>query len=211
MIKHLLLFAGLLSINWGLVTSNLHETNKLKVTFSIKDTNRIVIDNSRIAQLFGVDNVLDYQFDEINGQCFVKARHNPGHPITLTLVSEEGESQALEVSFGEVPSEVVVLHSLKKDNQVVEKALTGGNDEQRKAVEIIKEILCGRVPKGFEIKSDKGIERYFSNGQWDVIVLSTREDKIIKASSIATPKDIAIYIGESFVIRVQKRCHHASL
>ena len=98
---------------YGLVTADIDDTQKLKVTLSAKDTNRITIDNSRIAQVFGVEELMAIQFDEENGQCFVKAKINPGHPVTLTLITEEGETQDVEVTFADVSSEVVRLHSLK--------------------------------------------------------------------------------------------------
>ncbi|MDP3935843.1 MAG: type-F conjugative transfer system secretin TraK, partial [Alphaproteobacteria bacterium] len=90
---------GLMSsaCSYGLVTSDIDDTQKLKVTLSAKDTNRITIDNSRIAQVFGVEELMAIQFDEENGQCFVKAKTNPGHPVTLTLITEEGETQDVEV------------------------------------------------------------------------------------------------------------------
>lgn len=100
------IFLGMSNV-YGLVTSDIDDTRKLKVTLSAKDTNRITIDNSRIAQVFGIEELMAIQFDEENGQCFVKAKTNPGHPVTLTLITEEGETQDLEITFADQSSEVV--------------------------------------------------------------------------------------------------------
>lgn len=210
MIRAFVLLLGLTSFPWALVKSNLHETNKLKVTFSSKDTNRVVIDNSRIAQIFGVEDVLDYQFDEVNGQCFVKLKQNPGHPITVTLVSEEGETQSLEVSFAEVPSESVILHSLKKEQKADSKRDNVGRQEEQKAVEVIKNILCGKALKGFEVQStpakewqmkEAEVHQAFSNGKLMVVVYylknTTQKTQSLSPSQMCHPRDVAIYSSHS--------------
>ena len=137
--------------SYGLVTADIDDTQKLKVTLSAKDTNRITIDNSRIA-VFGVEELMAIQFDEENGQCFVKAKTNPGHPVTLTLITEEGETQDLEVTFADVPSELVRLHSLKKALKPLSEVV--GDDEENghaEAIELMKQLVRQQVPKGFTV------------------------------------------------------------
>lgn len=215
------LMAGMLGIisyspgiTYGLVTAEIDDTQKLKVSFSQRDTNRITIDNSRIAQVFGVEELMAIQFDEENGQCFVKAKTNPGHPVTLTLITEEGETQDVEVTFADVPSEVVRLHSLKKDLKPLSEVV-GDDDgsDHAEAIELIKQLVRQQIPTGFtvlELSDTK--ERVFNNGGtlqilkrltgrgWEILLGSVKnptESMIrIKESGLASEEDIAVYLSQ---------------
>jgi type-F conjugative transfer system secretin TraK len=202
------------SCSYGLVKADIDDTQKLKVTLSAKDTNRITIDNSRIAQVFGVEELMAIQFDEENGQCFVKAKTNPGHPVTLTLITEEGETQDLEVTFADVPSEVVRLHSLKKDLKPLSDVV--GNDEENvhaEAIELMKHLVRQQVPKGFSVSDLPGTkERVLKNGctlqtlkrltgrGWEIWlgnVKNPTEALIrLKESAFASEQDIAVYVSQ---------------
>lgn len=199
---------------YGLVTSDIDDTQKLNVTLSAKDTNRITIDNSRIAQVFGVEELMAIQFDEENGQCFVKAKTNPGHPVTLTLITEEGETQDVEVTFADVPSEVVRLHSLKKDLKPLSDVL--GDDDgsgHAEAIELMKHLVRQQIPKGFPVMelSDTQ-EKVLKNGctlqslkrltgrGWEILLGSVKNPTAsmirIKESVLASEQDIAIYLSQ---------------
>lgn len=199
---------------YGLVTSDIDDTQKLKVTLSAKDTNRITIDNGRIAQVFGVEELMAIQFDEENGQCFVKAKTTPGHPVTLTLITEEGETQDVEVTFADVPSEVVRLHSLKKGLKPLSEVV--GDDEENghaEAIELMKQLVRQQIPRGFtvlELTDTK--ERVFNNGGtlqilkrltgrgWEILLGSVKnptESMIrIKESAFASEQDVAVYLSQ---------------
>jgi len=202
------------SCSYGLVKADIDDTQKLKVTLSAKDTNRITIDNSRIAQVFGVEELLAIQFDEENGQCFVKAKNNPGHPVTLTLITEEGETQDVEVTFADVPSEVVRLHSLKKDLKPLSEVV--GDDDgsgHAEAIELIKQLVRQQVPKGFTVMglSDpkdqmlrngctlQFLKRLTGRG-WEILIGSVKNptDGLIrlKESALASEQDIAVYVSQ---------------
>jgi type-F conjugative transfer system secretin TraK len=199
---------------YGLVTSDIDDTQKLKVTLSAKDTNRITIDNSRIAQVFGVEELMAIQFDEENGQCFVKAKTNPGHPVTLTLITEEGETQDLEVTFADVPSELVRLHSLKKDLKPLSEVV--GDDDgslHAEAIELMKQLVKQKIPTGFSVSdlSDTK-ERVLKNGctlqtlkrltgrGWEIWLGNVKNptDAVIriKESVLASEQDIAVYLSQ---------------
>jgi type-F conjugative transfer system secretin TraK len=199
---------------YGLVVSDIDDTQKLKVTLSIKDTNRITIDNSRIAQVFGVEELMAIQFDEENGQCFVKAKTNPGHPVTLTLITEEGETQDVEVTFADVPSELVRLHSLKKDlkplSEVVDDDEENGHAE---AIELMKQLMRQQIPKGFSVSElSETKERVLKNGctlqtlkrltgrGWEILMGSVKNPTAsmirIKESALASEQDIAVYLSQ---------------
>lgn len=202
------------SCSYGLVKADIDDTQKLKVTLSAKDTNRITIDNSRIAQVFGVEELMAIQFDEENGQCFIKAKTNPGHPVTLTLITEEGETQDVEVTFDDVPSEVVRLHSLKKELKPLSDVL--GNDEetaQADAIELMKHLVRQQIPTGFTVMdlSDPKdrvlrtgctlqiLKRLTGRG-WEILMGSVKNptDAVIriKESALASEQDIAVYLSQ---------------
>lgn len=199
---------------YGLVVSDIDDTQKLKVTLSIKDTNRITIDNSRIAQVFGVEELMAIQFDEENGQCFVKAKTNPGHPVTLTLITEEGETQDLEVTFADVPSELICLHSIKKDLKPLSEVL--GDDDgsgHAEAIELMKHLVRQQIPKGFTVMDlldpkDRALRngctlqilKRLTGRRWEILLGSVKNptESIIriKESGLANEQDIAVYLSQ---------------
>ena len=199
---------------YGLVVSDIDDTQKLKVTLSIKDTNRITIDNSRIAQVFGVEELMAIQFDEENGQCFVKAKTNPGHPVTLTLITEEGETQDLEVTFADVPSELVRLHSIKKELKPLSDVVNDDDGSSyAEAIELMKQLVRQQIPKGFTVMeildakekilrtggTVQTIKRLTGRG-WEILLgnIKNPTDAVIriKESALASEQDIAVYLSQ---------------
>lgn len=199
---------------YGLVTADIDDTQKLKVTLSAKDTNRITIDNSRIAQVFGVEDLMAIQFDEENGQCFVKAKTNPSHPVTLTLITEEGETQDLEVTFTDCSSELVRLHSIKKELKPLSDLEDDGDGSgHADALELMKQLVRQQIPKGFSVMDlTDPKDRALRNGctlqtlkrltgrGWDILMGSVKNptDAMIrvKESAVASEQDIAVYLSQ---------------
>lgn len=199
----------------ALVEADIDDTQKLKVNFSQRDTNRISIDNSRIAQVFGVEELMAIQFDEENGQCFVKAKVNPGHPVTLTLITEEGETQDIEINFTDKPSEVVRLHSIKKGLQPLSETFADEEDSSihTQAVELIKQLVKNQQPKGLKLVplanqpsrtlvngASFQITKQFRGLGVDVrigTIQNSSDSKLsLKEAQIAEADDVAIYLSQ---------------
>ena len=216
----------------ALVEADIDDTQKLKVSFSQRDTNRISIDNSRIAQVFGVEELMAIQFDEENGQCFVKAKVNPGHPVTLTLITEEGETQDLEINFTDKPSEVVRLHSVKKSLQPLSDALSDEDEVNMhtQAVDLIKQIVRQQQPKGLKLVplvaqaartllngASLKITKHLRGLGVDVSIGTIQNNSnsrvVLKEAQIAEDYDLAIYLSqrdlhpgqEASVVIIRKR------
>ena len=83
-------------------------------------------------------------------------------------------NQLCRCSFG-----ICFLHSLKKEQKQASKRDNVGRQEEQKAVEVIKNILCGKALKGFEVQStpakewqmkEAEVHQTFSNGKLMVVV-----------------------------------------
>ncbi|MDP3935757.1 MAG: type-F conjugative transfer system secretin TraK, partial [Alphaproteobacteria bacterium] len=161
-----------------------------------------------------VEELMAIQFDEENGQCFVKAKTNPGHPVTLTLITEEGETQDVEVTFADVPSEVIRLHSIKKELKPLSEVVNDDDGSgHAEALELMKQLVRQQIPTGFtvlELTDTK--ERVFKNGGtlqtikrltgrgWEVLLgrIQNPTESIIriKESGLASEQDIAVYLSQ---------------
>ncbi|MDP3935752.1 MAG: type-F conjugative transfer system secretin TraK, partial [Alphaproteobacteria bacterium] len=161
-----------------------------------------------------VEELMAIQFDEENGQCFVKAKTNPGHPVTLTLITEEGETQDVEVTFADVPSEVIRLHSIKKELKPLSEVV--GDDDgstHTEAIELIKHLVRQQIPKGFTVMDlSDPTDRTLRNGctlqtikrltgrGWEILMGNVRNptDAVIriKESALASEQDIAVYLSQ---------------
>ncbi len=80
--------------------------HKLPIQLSSTDMNRLALTNGRIAQLFGSD-VFHIEMDDKNGQVFLRLKEEEKeqflgpHHTSLALVTEDGTTQELQVSFYE--------------------------------------------------------------------------------------------------------------
>jgi hypothetical protein len=210
MIKWSFVFVLTVSSAWGLVKADINSTQKLKATFSLQDTNRITVENGRIAQVFGVDDLFAIQFDEENGQCFVKAKSNPGHAVTITVITEDNETQDIEATFTEKSSETVILHSPKGDFNVTVDSFEPKEDL---GVEIIKKLVRNEIPKGFavmklseayqnQIRGLEAIVLQRLTGSGVEVLVGTLKNPLddtvtLNESKLASIEDLAVYVGQS--------------
>lgn len=118
-------------------------TTSLLCTLSSTHQNRILVSEGRIAKVIFPEGSLAIQTEEESGQAFVCAGVREAEKTTITVVTENGFVQDLEVQFENRPSEVVVLRE-EKEKQVVEQLETWGEIKY-----LLQKILRGEVPQGF--------------------------------------------------------------
>lgn len=124
----------------GAVFSKIDTTVPLKCVFSNEHQNRIIVDKGRIEKVIFTDDALAVRLEEESGQVFVYLTHPKGKEIVLSVVTESGIVQDLEICFEEKSSEIVILQ--KPESQ---KALCQPHDIEQ----IIETILAGQSPKGY--------------------------------------------------------------
>ena len=128
---------GLFNSLSGTVFYEIDTTKLLKCTFSIEHQNRIAVENGRIEKAVYTDDAVLVRLEEESGQAFVFALKPSHKEVVISIITDKGDVQDLEVSFENKPSEVVILKEEKKNKKC---------HFNQEIIEIINAILKGQTP-----------------------------------------------------------------
>ena len=125
-------------------------TFPLLCTFSSKYQNRVMVEKGKVQKVIAADEGhLSIFMDELSGQAFIYARDQDPKDTTLSIVTETGLVQDLQVTFIERLPEVIIL-----SNPTFEQKEDGQEEMQEKVAEHhvlakVDDILMGNIPGGY--------------------------------------------------------------
>ena len=129
----------------------INTTQSLCCTFSSKHHNRILIDKSRIKKIIFPEDKLYVRIEEGSGQVFVQAKNLIEEKIVVSIISQEGLVQDIEIQFVDQPSQVVILREY--DNQpakpLQELHSCQGTISKCGLKKTIESILNRKIPDGY--------------------------------------------------------------
>jgi hypothetical protein len=152
MYKFTLLFFQLLVV--PLAATMFHTidtTSPLLCTFSSRFQNRVIVEKSKIQKVIAVDEErLSIFMEELSGQAFICARDLDLAETTLSVVTEKGLVQDLQVTFIERLPEVVILTDPTLEKQQIQEQ----EEFQEKLTEShvfakVADLLVGHIPQGY--------------------------------------------------------------
>jgi hypothetical protein len=120
-------------------------TRPLRCTFSLEHQNRVMVNGGRIQKAIFPDGRISVQMEDESGQIFVYPLNNFQRETTLSVVTENGFVQDLEIKFEVQSTEVVILN---EPGEVCDES----NEKEIEAAKIensIRKILNGETPEGF--------------------------------------------------------------
>ena len=124
-------------------------TKALSCTFSNKQHNRILVEEGRVKKVICQDEKLLVRVEDISGQVFIQAKYPLQDPILISVVTQDGLVQDVEIHFANCSSQVVVLRNGYPEecfNEVTEVI----SCEISPVQESIDCILRGKVPVGYQ-------------------------------------------------------------
>jgi len=148
MIKKTLVFLNLCvcTLN-GAIFHDMDTTRSVYCTFSNKFQNRIMIENGTIQKIVSADEEkLSILMEEFSGQAFIFALDPKQETTTLSVISENGFVQDMQIAFAERSSEVVILN---EPEEIVEDVNSGSSTNDY-VLNTINQILEGNVPPGYQ-------------------------------------------------------------
>ena len=135
------------------------DTDRLiECEFSSVFQNRIRFEEGRILKFLVPDKDVEVRIEENTGQVFVYLRNRVIEKTTISLVTESG-IQDVEICFVEKPSETLVLKQFEK---VIYKNQKSPKSNQTGAIELLKCIIEGKIPKGYTSFSVESQETFLS-------------------------------------------------
>lgn len=134
------LVLGLQSLQ-GAIFYQIDTTMPLKCTFSSLYQNRVAVDKGRVEKAIYCEDMIDVRLEEESGQAFVYCTGPTAKETVLSIVTDKGQVQDIELTFEEQSTEVVILQNPSKTSNY--------SPHSQEISTIINEVLCGRAPKGF--------------------------------------------------------------
>jgi hypothetical protein len=145
MFKHFTVLLGILIWHAEVFASTVIRVNpdkRIRAVVSYDSMNRIAFANDRIAQVFGDEEAYTLQSDEARGQIFLKPTEANGtKPIYITLTTEQGSVQDIELIPQKIPTSTLILKGeglqvvSYQDVSVAVYRLTNTSDEGYEVVE----------------------------------------------------------------------------
>jgi hypothetical protein len=119
-------------------------TQPLKCSFSCRHPNRIMVEKQSIEKVIHSEpESIQILIEEKASQAFVMACNDILDPITLCVITSNGEVQDLEVTFEEQPSQLVILQ--QKKQAILPEVLPV---EECQIQAVIQSVLANQVPEG---------------------------------------------------------------
>jgi hypothetical protein len=104
----------LTATSFASTTVSVDQNKRISVAISDDSMNRIAFANDRISQVFGDEEAYTMQTDETRGQIFLKPTEaNAEKPITITVTTENGVVQDLELNPKKMSTATIILKGEK--------------------------------------------------------------------------------------------------
>jgi hypothetical protein len=152
-----LYFLGVFAIHQvsAVVFQDIDTTLPVKCSFSNTLQNRVVVESGRIEKAIFTDDAITVRMEEESGQAFICALKPINIETVVSVVTDKGEVQDLEISFEKRSSEVVVLKSRSNKKNLI---------EDRNIINIIDRMLSGQTPEGYCCTEGRGEWYCIENG-----------------------------------------------
>lgn len=131
----------------------------LRCTFSSRHQNRIAIDGQRIKKVIYSESELVVCTDETSGQLFIRTHFNSPSITTLSVITEAGSVQDVELTFVDRPSEILILkESLLEDSSYSSDICSFDCDDELDVMQhAIETLLAGAIPEEYVPVEDRQI------------------------------------------------------
>ncbi|MFB5616679.1 MAG: type-F conjugative transfer system secretin TraK, partial [Nitrosopumilus sp.] len=157
---------GLILPFFNLEATRIWSINQMKiltVVFSSEHHNRIIVEGGRVAKIIFPKGYLDVEIEQVCGNVYISSNNITPQNVTVSLITENGYCQDIQISFSNKPSEIFVL-SEKEGSGITPS--TNKGDEVGK---VVKALINGCVPEGYyfrdtskkNISSSKGLCKQF--------------------------------------------------
>lgn len=132
---------------FGAVVENFDTLNLITCELSSSHHNRIFVEEDRIKSVVIPRGPILAKVDPNSGHLFVFSNHPRPPKTTMTIVTELGDVQDIEMVFSDIPSQTIYLSYPEEEIDYGE--LVSKNREEEIS-DIINAISSGKVPVGFE-------------------------------------------------------------
>jgi hypothetical protein len=129
-------------------------TVPISCPFSLRQHNRILIENSRIKKVIFPEDKLYVRMEETSGQVFIQPKNILQEKIVISIISQTGIVQDIEIEFKDQPSQVVILQETLIDQTIpmdypIQEVCCTPYPPTNELSTIVETILQGQIPPCF--------------------------------------------------------------
>lgn len=141
-------------------------TQPLCCHLSSKHHNRILVELGRIRKIIFPEEKLLVWMEEVSGQVFVQSRYPMLEPTVVSIITQDGLVQDIEMTFSDGPSEVIVLtnHVEQDFLELCDADPIYGSPSIDGSIE---SLLKGEIPEGY---SSTPFRRYIFRPKFGISV-----------------------------------------
>ena len=125
-------------------------TRVVPCCFSSRHHNRIAVSNGRIKKIIFPEGEISVRIEEETGQAFIQTISNYTPVTTISIVTDEGDVQDIELTFSDGSAEILILSKTEGfsfDPQAICYEETSLCNSPFSAV--IQQIMSGETPAGY--------------------------------------------------------------
>lgn len=193
-------FLGVFGLSNTLTAAVFHTidtTTPLLCTLSSKFQNRVMVENGKIKKIIASDeDRLSIFTDPFSGQIFISTRDYAAQETTVSVITETGIVQDLQVSFVDQSSEIVIL-----TDPTIEEELVPFNQPsiaKDDALKLVAGFLKGKIPDGYLPSQPRCKQWRPKNGiRLDSIVQLDGPDQILYVYQLSNLAKKPMIINES--------------
>lgn len=130
-------------------------TKLLKCTLSHKHHNRIVVEGQRIKKALYSEGKVLIRTEEASGQLFVQALVGYPSALTVSIITEEGCVQDVEIDFENKSSEILILKD--KNLSASSDSFVCVDDDKGLIQNVIEKMMAGNIPEEYVPVEDRQI------------------------------------------------------
>jgi len=138
---------------WALQTKMVLENQKVNAEVGVNELNRILIENDRIVQAFGVAGKFTIETEDQTGQIFITP-NNTGQ-MYLNLFTEKGHTIDLALISSQISPQTILLKLKSLNKPVVNVNYSSANQNQ--VIELITAMASGKTYKGFTTEYEQAV------------------------------------------------------
>lgn len=125
-------------------------TNILFCTFSERFQNRILVENGKVQKIISADEEkLSIFLEEISGQAFIYCRDPEPEETTLSVITNTGVVQDIQIAFTNCSSEVVILRESELETEPGPESEPKNRPFTENIMAVVSDILLGNIPAGY--------------------------------------------------------------
>lgn len=132
-----------ISFTYALVVKTIDELRPLQVTFSDRSFNRIAVESGGIKKIIAPEELFDIQIDEITSQAFISIKENFDQPIAISVITDAGFVQDIEIVANDRPMEMILLKEPRQKERL------DVSSPREAAVKILQSLEKGQLPLGY--------------------------------------------------------------